>query len=173
MRPAASRTNILVAAIVAATACGLAPRRADAQCGFGTGFGFDGFLLGFGGFSQVPKPESYLYQQARLMPVTSVSPHVTSTPTLPIPTSTTFVTPGLSSATLLLADMVRPAPAMGTPDPLRPRPARRSRLLRRSRSCPFPAFTTNRTSSSGPARHRRPESSKRSGRSSNGQARWF
>jgi len=62
MKSAASCSNIIVVVIVAAAAFGVGPRRAVAQ--FGTGSGCDGFGFAFGGFSQVPKPESFLYQNA-------------------------------------------------------------------------------------------------------------
>ncbi len=62
MKSAASRGNIIVVVIVAAVAFGLGPRRAEAQFGVGTGCGGYGFV--FGGFSEVPKPESFLYQKA-------------------------------------------------------------------------------------------------------------
>ncbi len=102
MKSAASRRNIIVAVIVAAAAFGLGPRRAEAQFGFGTGFdGFGfGFGFGFGAFSQVPKPESFLYQKALVdAGATPRCPPVTSTPTIKCPTSTTFVPTRLSSAT--------------------------------------------------------------------------
>ena len=62
MRSAARRRYNIVVVIVAAAAFGSGPRQAEAQ--FGTGLGFDGYIWGFGGFSQVPKPESFLYQKA-------------------------------------------------------------------------------------------------------------
>ncbi len=63
LKSAASGRNIMVAVIVAAAAFGLGPRRAEAQF-FGLGTGADGFGLVVGGYSQVPTPESFLYQKA-------------------------------------------------------------------------------------------------------------
>jgi hypothetical protein len=57
MTPNARRANVLMALFVAATAFGLGPGRAEAQ--WGGGFGW-----GFGGFSQVPKPESFINSKA-------------------------------------------------------------------------------------------------------------
>ncbi len=64
MKSAASRRTIIVVVIVAAAAFGFGPRRAEAQFGPGLGTGFGGYGFGLGGFSQVPKPESFLYQKA-------------------------------------------------------------------------------------------------------------
>jgi hypothetical protein len=64
IKSAARRRNVIVVVIVAAAALGLEPGRAEAQLGGGFcgGFGDAGFGF-FGGFSQVPKPESFLYQK--------------------------------------------------------------------------------------------------------------
>ena len=62
MKSATSRRNIIVMVVVAAAAFGVGQRRAEAQLGVGTGCGGYGFVLG--GFSEVPKPESFLYQKA-------------------------------------------------------------------------------------------------------------
>ncbi len=63
-----SRTRpgkLVPAVLTVAVACLLVPERAHAQFGFGGGFGGGGFGFGYGAaFSQVPKPESYLYQKS-------------------------------------------------------------------------------------------------------------
>ena len=175
MKSAASRRNIIVAVIVAAAAFGLGPRRAEAQFGFGTGFdGFGfGFGFGFGAFSQVPKPESFLYQKALVdagrdtqMPSRDVYAN----------NQVSYINHIRTNASVerypICAEMIGPTTAMGPTVPLQPRLARRRTLLRTYRFGPFPASTTKRTSSSGPAMPRRPESSKRNGRSLIGQATW-
>ena len=123
MKSAASRRNIIVAVIVAAAAFGLGPRRAEAQFGLGTGFdGFGfGFGFGFGAFSQVPKPESFLYRRKRwlMRGATPRCPPVTSTPTIKCPTSTTFVQ-RVCRALPARAEMIRAHYGYG---PHRPSPA--------------------------------------------------
>jgi hypothetical protein len=57
MKPSGGRANLLVTLFVATMAFGFSPGRAQAQ--WGGGFGW-----GFGGFSQVPKPESFLNSKA-------------------------------------------------------------------------------------------------------------
>jgi len=52
------RGNILLTLFVAAVAFGFGPNRVEAQWGGGFGFG------GWGGFSQVPKPESFINSMA-------------------------------------------------------------------------------------------------------------
>jgi hypothetical protein len=54
MTPKARSRNVLLLVFVTAVAFGSAPNRAAAQWGGGFGFG------GWGGFSQVPKPESFV-----------------------------------------------------------------------------------------------------------------
>jgi hypothetical protein len=56
------RGKTLATFIVAVAAFASVPDRAEAQ--WGMGFGGGGFGLGWGGFSQVPKPESFLYSKA-------------------------------------------------------------------------------------------------------------
>jgi hypothetical protein len=63
MRSTTRFSHALVTGVVVAAAIGLGPAQAHAQFGFGGGFG-GGFGWGFNGFSQVPKPESFLYQKA-------------------------------------------------------------------------------------------------------------
>jgi len=53
-----SRGNVVVAVFVAAASFGFLPGVAEAQWGMG------GMGWGFGGFSQVEKPESFLYSKA-------------------------------------------------------------------------------------------------------------
>jgi hypothetical protein len=62
MKSAASGGRIVVVVIVVGAVFGLEPGRAEAQFGTDTCFGGFGFVLG--GFSQVPKPETFLYQRA-------------------------------------------------------------------------------------------------------------
>jgi hypothetical protein len=53
------RANVIVTLFVAAATFGIGPRQVRAQYG-----GYGGFGWGFGGFSQVEKPESFLYSKA-------------------------------------------------------------------------------------------------------------
>jgi hypothetical protein len=58
MKTNGGRRNLVVALFVAGAVVGFAPGHAQAQWGMG-GFGY-----GWGGFSEVPKPESFLNQKA-------------------------------------------------------------------------------------------------------------
>ena len=62
MSAGTGRNNVLVVFFVTTAVLGLSPGRANAQFGFGGGFG--GFGWGFGGFSQVEKPDTFLYSKA-------------------------------------------------------------------------------------------------------------
>src|ERR1700722_3800495 len=53
--------KLVPAGLAVAAAFLVVPDRAKGPFGFGGGFGYGGFGMGF---SQVPKPESYLYQNA-------------------------------------------------------------------------------------------------------------
>ncbi len=63
MSPRARRNNVLVIFVVAGSAFGLGPGRAEAQWGMG-GMGGFGMGWGWGGFSQVEKPDTFLYSKA-------------------------------------------------------------------------------------------------------------
>jgi hypothetical protein len=58
MTSRARRGNVFLTVFLAAVAFGSGPNRAEAQWGMGMGFG------GWGGFSQVPKPESFINSMA-------------------------------------------------------------------------------------------------------------
>ncbi len=58
------KRTILAASFMAAVVLGFSPSELKAQFGGFGGFGGGGFGFGWGAFSQVPKPESYLYSQA-------------------------------------------------------------------------------------------------------------
>jgi hypothetical protein len=62
MSPHARRKSVLVVLIVAGSALCLGPSRAEAQ--FGGGMGGFGMGWGWGAFSQVEKPDSFLYSKA-------------------------------------------------------------------------------------------------------------
>ena len=64
MSPRARRNNVLVILIVAGSAVCLGPTRAEAQWGMGGGMGGFGMGWGWGAFSQVEKPDTFLYSKA-------------------------------------------------------------------------------------------------------------
>jgi hypothetical protein len=64
MRFQPPRRNLLGIGFAALAAMTAVPQPVQAQFGRGMGFGGGFWLWGLGGFSQVPKPETYLYQKA-------------------------------------------------------------------------------------------------------------
>jgi hypothetical protein len=62
MRFQPRRPNLLAIGFLALTAMAAVPYPVQAQWGMGMGMGY--WVWASGGFSQVPKPESYLYQQS-------------------------------------------------------------------------------------------------------------
>ena len=123
MKSATSRREIIVAVIVAAAAFGVGQHRAEAQFGVGTGCGGYGFV--FGGFSEVPKPELFLYQKALIdagraaMPSRGVSAN----------NPNSYINHVRDSVSVdrydIGPELIRPTTAMALPVALRPRLVRR------------------------------------------------